>query len=29
MMKMKKNWNLIIGLSITGVILTAAVAAQF
>ena len=29
MRKAKKNWNLIIGLSITGVILAAAVAAQF
>lgn len=29
MRKMKRNWNLIIGLSITGIILAAAVAAQF
>lgn len=29
MMRKKKNWNLIIGLAITGVILTAAVIAQF
>ena len=29
MRKRRKNWNLIIGLSITGIILAAAIAAQF